>query len=89
MATLDLSPEEKNWREWQGRFSKTRCYVCDFPAGKFTNKETGEVTRVWFYKSSGDRYVCNRCVSSGKGIKVAKMGKKERKQFKKMLIGGE
>lgn len=84
MTSITLSEREKAERQ----FSQTRCFTCQFPAGKVTNKITGEVVRVFFYKAAGGKYVCNRCVESGRGIRVAKWDKKSRKAMKKLMKGG-
>lgn len=68
------------------QFSTTRCCTCGFPAGKMTNKVTGEVARVWFYRAKHG-YVCNLCVESGRAIPVVKMDKKSRKALKRAWEG--
>lgn len=70
------------------QYSKTRCHVCNFPAGKHRNNFTGEIVRVFFYKAAGGKYVCNLCVESERGHRVAKWDKKSRKALKQALKGG-
>lgn len=69
------------------QFSETRCKICNFPAGKFTNKETGETKRVFFYKAKGGGYICNNCVKEGRGVRVIKLDKKSRRAIKFAIRG--
>lgn len=83
MTSIILSPQERARIEHEALFSKTRCHICKFPSGKIYNRKTGEKRVVFFYKAPRGKYVCNYCVASGKGIRVAKYSRAERKVMKR------
>ena len=63
------------------------CSVCKFPPGRYINNKTGERKITIFLKGPKGTYVCTNCVDEGRGIPVAKMTKKERKEMKKRIRG--
>lgn len=60
------------------------CRWCSSKAGKYINKKTLNITRVWLFTDAREFPVCNLCKDKGLLIPRRKYSKSEKKKMKRM-----